>query len=180
LEPYGTQTNFYRIKNKQSNRYIGKAINWSQVQLSSEQGEHYFKFYNYSSTSSDSDSQAIQMQYQGQGGSNERTCLNDTYSDDNLYGGLLDAEDGGTKFVFYCIGSSGSNSGSSSDTGLNKIQPIDLRTINKETARPEDVRGIKRNDFINALVTVTYNETFGQFEFEVEDWNQAGGDITFN
>jgi hypothetical protein len=112
------------------------------------------------------------MQYKGLNGENYLSDLSWAY----IRGREVDKD--GNNCVFYCV--EGSNSGSSSDTGLNKIQTIDLRTINKETARPEDVRGIKRNDFINALVTVTYNETFGRFEFEVEDWNQAGGDITFN
>lgn len=169
LEPYGIQ-NFYRIKNVGTGNYIGRVSGSVIVKSNQTADEHYFKFYNY--TSSSSNSQGIQMQYQGKEGS---TCLRE-YNSTYFWGGTLDLADGATAFVFYCV--EGSNS--SSDTGLNKIQPIDLRTINKETARPEDVRGIKRNDFINALVTVTYNETFGQFEFEVEDWNQAGGDITFN
>ena len=171
LEPYGTQ-DFYRIKNVGTGNYIGHVSGSDYVKSSSTADEHYFKFYNY--TSSSSNSQGIQIQYQGKEGS---TCLN-KFSYTYFRGGALDTAGGATAFVFYCV--EGSNSGSDTGTGLNKIQPIDLRTINKETARPEDVRGIKRNDFINALVTVTYNETFGQFEFEVEDWNQAGGDITFN
>ena len=174
LEPYGTM-NSYRIRNVNTGNYIAEVVAYNEVKVSQQQASHYFRFYNYNSTSTDSDSEGIQMRYQDSDG---YTCISDYYSDPYIGRGTLDGYR--TKFVFYCIGSSGSNSGSSSDTGLNKIQSIDLRTINKETARPEDVRGIKRNDFINALVTVTYNETFGRFEFEVEDWNQAGGDITFN
>ena len=174
LEPYGTM-NSYRIRNVNTGNYIAEVVAYNEVKVSQQQASHYFRFYNYNSTSTDSDSEGIQMRYQDSDG---YTCISDYYSDPYIGRGTLDGYR--TKFVFYCIGSSGSNSGSSSDTGINKIQSIDLRTINKETARPEDVRGIKRNDFINALVTVTYNETFGQFEFEVEDWNQAGGDITFN
>ena len=172
LEPYGTM-NSYRIKNVATSNYIAEVVAYNQVNVSQQQASHYFRFYNYNSTSTDSDSEGIQMRYQDSDGN---TCISSYYSDPYIGRSTLDGSR--SNFVFYCMDNSGSNS--SSDTGLKKIQPIDLRTINKETARPEDVRGIKRNDFINALVTVTYNETFGQFEFEVEDWNQAGGDITFN
>ena len=171
LESYGTEEDCYRIRNVGSGNYIGTVESSAAYVFFSETPDsHYFKFYNHTNTSNDSESQGIQMQYQGTG----TTTFLYNYNSMFFVGGSMDVAR--TKFVFYCM----DNSGSSSDTGLNKIQPIDLRTINKETARPEDVRGIKRNDFINALVTVTYNETFGQFEFEVEDWNQAGGDITFN
>ena len=175
LESYGTEEDCYRIRNVGSGNYIGTVESSAAYVFFSETPDsHFFKFYNHTNISNDSESQGIQMQYQGTG----TTTFLYNYNSMFFVGGSMD--EARTKFVFYCIGSSGSNSGSSSDTGLNKTQSIDLRTINKETARPEDVRGIKRNDFINALVTVTYNETFGQFEFEVEDWNQAGGDITFN
>ena len=178
LEPYGTQ-DFYRIKNVGTGNYIGRVFGYVLVKPSSTAGDNYFKFYNYTSSTSDSNSQGIQMQYQGIEGS---TCLNE-YNSSYFWGGSLNTADGATAFVFYCIGDSNSdpNSNANTNTSPNSQEiPINLRTINKETARPEDVRRIKRNDFINALVTISYNETFGQFEFEVEDWNQAGGDITFN
>ena len=169
LESYGIQ-DCYLIKNVKTGRYIGSVSGNNYVYTSTSSNGQYFKFHNFKASSSDNNSLGIQMQYQGLNGEYYLSDLSWAY----IRGREVDNE--GNNFVFYCV--EGSNS--SSDTGLNKIQPIDLRTINKETARPEDVRGIKRNDFINALVTVTYNETFGQFEFEVEDWNQAGGDITFN
>ena len=169
LESYGIQ-DCYLIKNVKTGRYIGSVSGNNYVYTTTSSNEQYFKFHNFKASSSDNNSLGIQMQYQGLNGEYYLSDLSWAY----IRGREVDKDE--NNFVFYCV--EGSNS--SSDTGLNKTQSIDLRTINKETARPEDVRGIKRNDFINALVTVTYNETFGQFEFEVEDWNQAGGDITFN
>lgn len=173
LESTGTQ-DCYRIKNVGTERYIGNPTDLtdSAVPLSNSFTDDYFRFYNYWSYMSLN--KGVQMRYKNNSG---MTCLSDSGSD------LITAnklDNSSAYFTFHCVEYSNSGSGSDTNTGLNKTQPIDLRTINKETARPEDVRGIKRNDFINALVTVTYNETFGQFEFEVEDWNQAGGDITFN
>lgn len=173
LESTGTLHN-YRIKNVGTGRYIGApaATMHDAVPLSALENDNYFVFKSYYSYWERD--KGVQMQHKGNSGN---TCLYDCDSNNNLISSYVIDYPGGY-FTFHCV--EYSNSGSDSNTGINKIQPIDLRTINKETARPEDVRGIKRNDFINALVTVTYNETFGQFEFEVEDWNQAGGDITFN
>lgn len=164
LEYAGTKDN-YSIRNVGTERYIGKPTSTQGAVNLTESSDlsNYFTFYNYGSASIDAESSGVQMQYKDQGG---YECLNDN-AGNFICGYSLD--DGGNPFKFYCV----------VESQYQNI-PIFLKTINKETARPEDVRGIKRNDFINALVTVTYNETFGQFEFEVEDWTQAGGDITFN
>lgn len=174
LEYTGIQ-DCYRIKNVGTERYIGNptGLTDSAVPLSNSFTDDYFRFYNYYSYMSLN--KGVQMRYKDSSG---MTCLSDNGSD--LFTANKLDYSSSAYFTFHCVEYSNSNSGSDTNTDINKIQSIDLRTINKETARPEDVRGIKRNDFINALVTVTYNETFGQFEFEVEDWNQAGGDITFN
>jgi hypothetical protein len=162
LEYAGTANN-YKIRNVGTGRYIGKPASTQEAVNLTESSDDYFTFNNYGSAASNTNSSGVQMQYKDLG---DYECLND-YSGNFICGYSLD--DGGNPFKFYCV----------VESQYQNI-PIFLKTINKETARPEDVRGIKRNDFINALVTVTYNETFGQFEFEVEDWNQAGGDITFN
>lgn len=162
LEYAGTKDN-YRIMNVGTGRYIGEPTSTQGAVVLTESSDNDFTFYNYGSAASDANSSGVQMQYKDQGG---YKCLNDN---NNTFICGYSLDDGGNPFKFYCVVKS-----------QYQNIPIFLKTINKETARPEDVRGIKRNDFINALVTVTYNETFGQFEFEVEDWNQAGGDITFN
>ncbi len=58
--------------------------------------------------------------------------------------------------------------------------PIVLTTINPTTQQSSPARAIKRNDFINVLVTVSYNSVSGKFVFYVENWNEAGGDVEFN
>lgn len=75
-----------------------------------------------------------------------------------------------TRFRFYKVGKG----------GLSKTETIVLNTINPETAKVEAVREIKRNDFINVLVTVTYNEETDDFEFDVNDWDTGGGNVEFN
>lgn len=59
--------------------------------------------------------------------------------------------------------------------------PADLTRIDPETAVVSDVHTIARNDFINIVVTVSYNENRGEFMFEVNNWNApVNGEIEYN
>ena len=59
--------------------------------------------------------------------------------------------------------------------------PAKLTRIDPETAVVSDVHTIARNDFINIVVTVSYNENRGEFMFEVKDWNRpVNGEIEYN
>jgi hypothetical protein len=57
---------------------------------------------------------------------------------------------------------------------------VPVRTINQATGQSEDIEQIIRNDFINAVVKVSYSKNKGHFIFEVMDWNTGGGDVNFN
>ena len=58
--------------------------------------------------------------------------------------------------------------------------PIKLTTIDPVTSVVSPVNTIKRNDFINVLVSVSYNKGRGDFEFEVKAWDEVSGSIEFN
>ena len=58
--------------------------------------------------------------------------------------------------------------------------PIKLTTIDPVTSVVSPVNTIKRNDFINVLISVSYNKEFGDFEFEVKPWEEVSGSIEFN
>lgn len=57
---------------------------------------------------------------------------------------------------------------------------IPLETIDPVTSQSTPIEAIRRNDFINILVTVTYNRDKGKFEFIVKDWEERSADIEFN
>ncbi len=57
---------------------------------------------------------------------------------------------------------------------------IPLETIDPVTSQSTPIEAIRRNDFINILVTVTYNRDKGKFEFVVKDWEERSADIEFN
>lgn len=57
---------------------------------------------------------------------------------------------------------------------------IPVSTINMDTGQAIEIDEIRRNDFINAIIKVSYSKNKGHFSFEVSDWKNAGGDIEFN
>ena len=57
---------------------------------------------------------------------------------------------------------------------------VTLSTVDPETAHFTPLQVIRRNDFINILVTVSYSEKSGDIHFTVDEWNTGGGDIEFN
>jgi hypothetical protein len=57
---------------------------------------------------------------------------------------------------------------------------IPISIIDKNTGEASPLTAIKRNDFINILVNVTYNEKTGEVQFEVEDWSPVNGEVTFD
>lgn len=61
-----------------------------------------------------------------------------------------------------------------------KTVNIPLKTIDVSTGQSVDVNEIRRNDFINVVVKVSYSTNMGHFEYEVKDWASAGGDVSFN
>lgn len=57
---------------------------------------------------------------------------------------------------------------------------IPISTIDKETGESVPMQRLRRNDFVTILVNVSYNDKSGEIEFEVSDWNEVEGDITFD
>ena len=62
--------------------------------------------------------------------------------------------------------------------GMFKDFTIPLQTIVDGVA--EQTHIIRRNDFIDVLVTVSYNENTGKIDFHVEDWSKKEGNVEFN
>ena len=96
----------------------------------------------------------------------------------NVYGGQQDQvrgwndNDGGSQFKLYAV-----------DKVMKATKysdPIVLSTIDPVTSVVSPVNTIKRNDFINVLVSVSYNKDFGEFEFEVKACDEVSGSIEFN
>ena len=59
-------------------------------------------------------------------------------------------------------------------------ETIPIRIIDKATGEASPLTAIRRNDFIEILVNVTYNEKTGSVEFEVANWDEVNGEVTFD
>jgi hypothetical protein len=57
---------------------------------------------------------------------------------------------------------------------------IPISIIDKNTGEASPLTAIKRNDFINILVNVTYNEKTGEVQFEVANWDEVNGEVEFD
>ena len=115
--------------------------------------------------------------------SNGITILNNMYiymnSDDqkSIYGGT-NSNSSGSKFKFYKVNKTAISTGGNGSISYNT--PITLTTIDPITQQSSPAKAIKRNDFINVLVTVSYNPVAGNLEFEVANWSTGGGEVEFN
>lgn len=84
--------------------------------------------------------------------------------------------DGGSQFQFYRV----------LQNKIDKVTPvtynnqITLTRVDPISAVVTPVNTINRNDFINIVVTVSYNKDAGELEFKVSDWNPKTGEIIFN
>ena len=88
-----------------------------------------------------------------------------------------DDNDNATDFYFYPITKKVTETTISE--GVSKDCRIPLNTIINGVSNPTNI--IRRNDFINVLVTVSYNKNSGSINFHVSDWNTGkGGDVTFD
>ena len=63
----------------------------------------------------------------------------------------------------------------------NVSKEIVLKTIDPVTAVVSQTDEIKRNDYINVLIEVYYNEESNQLNFKVvKDWTPYVGDVEYN
>lgn len=155
----------YYIKNKYSENYIGYP-NGSDTSIVSDKDQTaYFLFSALDHTNGGFKMQAIK--------GDTKTYLNDYGGAGNVIGGYSSETDGGSGFKFY---------EATLDTKEAAFKDnVILETI-ASTGHSNPVMSIKRNDFISAIVTVTYNEkkNEGFFNFVVIPWQIGGGDIEFN
>lgn len=89
--------------------------------------------------------------------------------------GWTDA-DGGSQFQFYKV----DQNRIEKVTPVTYNKPITLTRVDPISAVVTPVNTINRNDFINIVVTVSFNKDAGELEFEVSEWKNKSGEITFN
>lgn len=63
---------------------------------------------------------------------------------------------------------------------VSKEISIPISIIDKITGETSPLTSIHRNDFIEILVNVSYNQKTGKIDFEVLDWDRVNGEVTFD
>lgn len=164
LESQGTDGYFY-IYNVGEGVYIGDAPGGGNAFSTTEDRSTFFRFTNSKNTTYG----GIQMDANAEGGG--------SYMNDNSGDFICSyyADDGGNGFHFYPV--TEVTTTETHDAQYNS--EITLRTIDAVSGVASDATQISRNDFINVLVNVAYNENTGTMEFYVEDWNEVTGSIVF-
>ncbi|MBQ5826016.1 MAG: hypothetical protein IIW46_00865, partial [Bacteroidaceae bacterium] len=70
--------------------------------------------------------------------------------------------------------------GSSSTVKAESIPTIPINIIDNRTGVATPLTSIKRNDFIEITVNASFNEQQGAIGFNTTNWQEGGGDVTFN
>jgi hypothetical protein len=71
-------------------------------------------------------------------------------------------------------------SGSSSTVKAESTPTIPINIIDNKTGVASPLTSIKRNDFIEITVNASFNEQQGAIGFNTTNWQEGGGDVTFN
>ncbi|MBR2456744.1 MAG: hypothetical protein IKB31_06245 [Bacteroidaceae bacterium] len=150
----------YYLYNKETEHYVGtpNSNTNGQTRMVTDP-EAYYNIVEYN------------VDYLIQANGNASLCLNNWGGAGTHLGGY--SQDNGGKHQFYLA-----IPGGVKDARYNS--PILLETIDPTTAQVNQVKSIKRNDFINVLITVSFDEMNGDFRFEVVPWTEKSGNIEFN
>lgn len=70
--------------------------------------------------------------------------------------------------------------GSSSTVKAESTANIPINIIDNKTGVATPLTSIKRNDFIEITVNASFNEKQGVIGFNTTNWQEGGGDVTFN
>lgn len=168
LVPYGSS---YRLRNVQTGDYI------ENVQYNSQEYEYYRL-----GTTEESGADSFTLE------TNNGFLLfrSDYYRNHSWYGNDAYINTRGTDNTLV-VGWNGTGEWSQfalypldAHRSLNARHEVVLRTIDKASGVVSDVHEIERNDYIRILVEVSYNPDKGDFDFNVNDWETGGDEITFN
>lgn len=150
----------YYFYNKGTGKYMGRpnsSINGQTAMVASH--DTYYNVFEYDG--------ALCIQANGNAG----LCLNNWAGSGTHLGGY--SQDGNGKHQFYMAQAGGKRD-------AQYTTPILLKTIDPVTAQVSQAKSIQRNDFIDILVTVAYDEKNGDFKFVVIPWTDKKAEIEFN
>lgn len=63
---------------------------------------------------------------------------------------------------------------------VSRTVTVPINIVNPTTGIASPLTAIRRNDFVEMLVNVSYNQKTGKIDFEVLDWDKVNGEVTFD
>ena len=63
---------------------------------------------------------------------------------------------------------------------VSRTVTVPINIVNSTTGIASPLTAIRRNDVIEMLVNVSYNEKTGEIDYEVQDWDRVNGEVTFD
>jgi hypothetical protein len=87
--------------------------------------------------------------------------------------------DKSTPFTFTPVTIAQSGSGSTT-TSSKTVTVSQISAISSGSTQSAVLKGIGRNEFLNVVINVLYNENWGTLEFVVDEWENTDMGITFN
>ena len=63
---------------------------------------------------------------------------------------------------------------------VSRTVTVPINIVNPTTGIASPLTAIRRNDFVETVVNVSYNQKTGDIDFEVLDWDKVNGDVTFD
>lgn len=91
-----------------------------------------------------------------------------------VYGHTGNSNQNYRNFVLYKV-----EGGTTSSTKTH-TETIPINILDNETGQSSAMTSLRRNDFVQVLVNVSYNEKTGELNFEVADWEKIDGEVTFD
>ena len=63
---------------------------------------------------------------------------------------------------------------------VSRTVTVPINIVNPTTGIASPLTAIRRNDFVEMLVNVSYNQKTGEIDYEVLDWDRVNGEVTFD
>lgn len=95
----------------------------------------------------------------------------------NDWNNAVIAELSGSQYILYKVTK---QDGSSSTVKAQSTPTIPINIIDNKTGVATPLTSIKRNDFIEITVNASFNEKKGYIKYNTTNWEEGGGDVTFN
>ena len=150
----------------------------NQYYIRSAEGDKFYISRNYTTANLNNTKTAITTT-DGTNGIILKSGYNHYFLYDTTLGKIEFNFDKSTPFTFTPVTIAQSGSGSTT-TSSKTVTVSQISAISSGSTQSAVLKGIGRNEFLNVVINVLYNENWGTLEFVVDEWEDTDMGITFN